>query len=108
MSAKAIREATGKDLINRHLTSCGASKCKFATVTHETDWNKLVDANPWLTTDRLVVKPDQLIKRRGKLGLIAVNKTLNEVKKWIDERMDKDQKVTIAIHSFTFPLDTIF
>lgn len=41
----------------------------------------------------LVVKPDQLIKRRGKLGLIAVNKNLAQVKSWISERMGKDQKI---------------
>lgn len=41
----------------------------------------------------LVVKPDQLIKRRGKLGLIAVNKKFDEVKKWVNDRMGKDQKI---------------
>lgn len=41
----------------------------------------------------LVVKPDQLIKRRGKLGLIAVNKNFQEVKQWVNERMGKDQKI---------------
>lgn len=41
----------------------------------------------------LVVKPDQLIKRRGKLGLIAVNKKFDEVKEWVNARMGKDQKI---------------
>lgn len=41
----------------------------------------------------MVVKPDQLIKRRGKLGLIAVNKKFQDVKQWIQERMLKDQKI---------------
>ena len=40
-----------------------------------------------------MVKPDQLIKRRGKLGLIAVNKNLAQVKTWVNERMGKDQKI---------------
>lgn len=39
------------------------------------------------------MKPDQLIKRRGKLGLIAVNKSFAEVKEWVDARMNKDQKI---------------
>lgn len=39
------------------------------------------------------MKPDQLIKRRGKLGLIAVNKTFSQVKQWVDERMNKDQTI---------------
>lgn len=41
----------------------------------------------------LVAKPDQLIKRRGKLGLIIVNKNFQQVKQWINERMAKDQKI---------------
>lgn len=45
----------------------------------------------------LVVKPDQLIKRRGKLGLIDVNKNLNQVKQWVNDRMGKDQKIGNAV-----------
>lgn len=69
MSAKAIREATGKDIINRQLTSGTAYvKCRFASVNENTNIVDLVNENPWLKTEKLVVKPDQLIKRRGKLG----------------------------------------
>lgn len=98
MSAKAIREATGKDLINRKLPSgTQAVKLRFVTVTEKTNWADLVADHPWLKTEKLVVKPDQLIKRRGKLGLIKVNADLNTVKKWIDERMNKEQQVGKAI-----------
>lgn len=98
MSAKAIREATGKDLLNRLLdTSSGAARCKFAAVNETTNWDELVANNPWLNTESLVVKPDQLIKRRGKLGLIAVNKNLSQVKQWVNERMGKDQKIGNAV-----------
>ncbi|MPC18270.1 ATP-citrate synthase [Portunus trituberculatus] len=41
---------------------------------------------------KLVVKPDQLIKRRGKLGLIKVGTDLAGVQSWVDERMNKDQQ----------------
>lgn len=52
MSAKAIREATGKDLLNRLLESgSGAARCKFAAVNESTDWNELVANNPWLQTE---------------------------------------------------------
>lgn len=51
MSAKAIREATGKDILNRQLgNASGAAPCKFAAVTCETNWNELVRNNPWLET----------------------------------------------------------
>lgn len=93
MSAKAIREATGKDLLNKHLHGTKASKCQFAVVDEKTDFDKLVLDKPWLSQKKLVVKPDQLIKRRGKLGLIKVNADLPEVKKWVQERMNKDQTI---------------
>lgn len=51
MSAKAIREASGKDLINRHLNqNGGAAKCRFASVDENTNWTDLIAANPWLET----------------------------------------------------------
>lgn len=51
MSAKAIREATGKDILNRLLdNSSGAAHCQFATVNSETNWSELVASNPWLET----------------------------------------------------------
>ncbi|XP_026472785.1 ATP-citrate synthase-like [Ctenocephalides felis] len=97
MSAKAIREATGKDLLNRHLPAGSAAFCKFASVDESTSWGELESAHPWIKTQPLVVKPDQLIKRRGKLGLIAVNKNYEFVKQWISSRMGKDQAVGAAV-----------
>lgn len=41
----------------------------------------------------LVAKPDQLIKRRGKLGLIKVKTDYAGAKQWILERLGKDQKI---------------
>lgn len=93
MAAKAIREAKGKQLLAKFLGS-NISPVQLATyASGGSSWDQLVSANPWLLTQKLVVKPDQLIKRRGKLGLIKVNADLNEVKKWVDERMDKDVQV---------------
>jgi ATP citrate (pro-S)-lyase len=51
MSAKAICEASGKDLINRNLPhGTAAAKCQFASVTENTDWTELTSSNPWLET----------------------------------------------------------
>ncbi|KAK2727041.1 hypothetical protein QYM36_007782 [Artemia franciscana] len=50
MSARAIREATGKDLLNRFLPDGSFAKCKFATVADETSWNELVETESWLST----------------------------------------------------------
>lgn len=94
MSAKAIRETTGKDLINRKLPpGTNAVKCRFVNITENTNWTDVVNEYPWVQTEKLVVKPDQLIKRRGKLGLIKVNVDLIMAKQWVAERMNKDQQV---------------
>lgn len=94
MAAKAIREATGKDLINRKLSpGTKAAKCRFAPITENTNWTDIANEHPWLKIEKLVVKPDQLIKRRGKLGLIKVNADLSTVQEWIGQHMNKDQCV---------------
>lgn len=52
MSAKAISEATGKDIINRNLAPLtAAAKCRFASVNESTKWEDLVLDNPWLKTE---------------------------------------------------------
>lgn len=93
MSAKAISEASGKLLLNKHLSgTCAISRC--ASVDETTNFDQLLRDNPWLNEGKLVVKPDQLIKRRGKLGLIGVNLDYPRVKAWINERLNKDVKVS--------------
>ena len=51
--------------------------------------------HPWLLTEKLVVKPDQLIKRRGKSGLLLLNTDWKEVKQWVMERAGKTITVKI-------------
>ncbi|CAG0914020.1 unnamed protein product [Notodromas monacha] len=94
MSAKAIREATGKELLNKFLGGT-ASVCNFCQVNEDNfgQWDALIAANPWMTQSKLVVKPDQLIKRRGKLGLIKVNVDADGAKQWISDRLGKPQLV---------------
>ena len=56
----------------------------------------------WVYNTKLVAKPDQLIKRRGKAGLLALNKEWPEAKQWIAERAGKPVKVS---HPFAIELD---
>ncbi|RWS08503.1 ATP-citrate synthase-like protein [Dinothrombium tinctorium] len=92
MSAKAIHEATGKRLLNKFLNGT-ANVSRFVSVDESTNLNNLPNEHPWLKQERLVVKPDQLIKRRGKLGLILVNADFDSVKQWIQERIGKDIQI---------------
>ncbi|XP_053541017.1 ATP-citrate synthase isoform X2 [Ictalurus punctatus] len=89
MSAKAISEQTGKEFLYKHICTTAAVQNRFlyASVTAETDWERLTKDHPWLLTQRLVVKPDQLIKRRGKLGLVGVDLDLQGVRDWLKSRM---------------------
>lgn len=114
MSAKAIYEADGKAILNYHLTRAPVIKPsplppptkhnpppRLASLHFPEDKNvaDVLDqaevTYPWLLQSgaRFVAKPDQLIKRRGKSGLLALNKTWPEAKAWIAERAGKVQKV---------------
>ena len=65
MSAKAIREVTGKNLLNKCLESGVAATAKFASVDASTDWDALLQDNPWLKTEvnwRLVFECDLIPK----------------------------------------------
>mmetsp|Transcript_15046 Transcript_15046/g.15165 ORF Transcript_15046/g.15165 Transcript_15046/m.15165 type:complete len:1094 (+) Transcript_15046:62-3343(+) len=108
MSAKAIREFHGKKLLSRWLSqySDGVKydlEDRALLVTPNSlrpedieSFDSLANANPWLLTSPLVVKPDQLIKRRGKAGLLAINKTWPEVVEWIKDRISKECKVEVV------------
>jgi ATP citrate (pro-S)-lyase len=93
MAQKAIREADGKRMIARFLKEYSNNKYtlkdKFITIGSETDLKKLPSKYSWLGKERLVVKPDQLIKRRGKSKLLLLNATWSEAEKWIKERRNK-------------------
>mmetsp|Transcript_69216 Transcript_69216/g.150619 ORF Transcript_69216/g.150619 Transcript_69216/m.150619 type:complete len:1089 (-) Transcript_69216:168-3434(-) len=104
MSVKPIREHAGKSLLQKLLPEYSGGKHSMGEAgvlitpevlnnTSGQTWDLVLQQNPWLTKTKLVAKPDQLIKRRGKAGLLAVNKTFDEAKAWVMERMCKDQKV---------------
>ncbi|CAH2062283.1 unnamed protein product, partial [Iphiclides podalirius] len=98
MASKAIYEATGKELITRHIAAGTALvPCRYAVFEQSTVWEDEIGRNPWLTKEQLVVKPDQLIKRRGKLGLVGVNKSAADVRRWLSEHAGKEQRVGAAV-----------
>ena len=76
MAHKAIREADGKLMLARLFKEYSDGKYeisdKVVSVGPDTDLAKLPKQYEWLSTEKFVVKPDQLIKRRGKNKLILV------------------------------------
>lgn len=114
MSAKSILEADDKAILNYHLTRAPVIKPtplpraathnpppKLASLyfPEDADVNGILDqaeaTYPWLLAKdaKFVAKPDQLIKRRGKSGLLALNKTWAEARAWIEARAGKEIQV---------------
>ncbi len=96
MARRAIREYDAKRLLARYLPDYlpGFSyPGKIVLVEADTDWDRLIAEHPWLLTDRLVVKPDQLFGKRGKHGLLGLNLDCAGAKAWIAERMHKEVTV---------------
>lgn len=113
MSAKSIHEADGKALLAYFLpkspvfsekepvTGFQSSTPKLASMTFpsvesiDKVFEETEQAYPWLLSPgaKFVAKPDQLIKRRGKSGLLALNKTWAEAKAWIADRAARDVTV---------------
>ncbi len=109
MAHKAIREADGKRMLARLLNDYSDVKFnlsdKVVTVGPDTDLTKLPDQHKWFNTEKLVVKPDQLIKRRGKNRLILVNVNYDQAKRWIEEKRKAPMTVYGKFDSVGKPLD---
>jgi ATP citrate (pro-S)-lyase len=114
MSAKSILEADGKAILNYHLTRAPVIKPSPlpSSGTHNAppklaslyfpageSVTGVLDAAeakyPFLLVpgSKFVAKPDQLIKRRGKSGLLCLNKSWAESRAWIEARAGKEQRV---------------
>jgi ATP citrate (pro-S)-lyase len=78
---------------------------KVVAVRPDTDLAKLPCQHKWLATEKLVVKPDQLIKRRGKNNLILVNADYNQARAWIEEKSKKPITVHGKFDADGKPLD---
>jgi ATP citrate (pro-S)-lyase len=102
MSAKAIREFDGKRILSNALPAFHLEKhfAQISATTAADDKDEFFAAiereNAWLLSlgdVKLVVKPDQLIKRRGKANLLLLNATWDQVKEWVWERINKPIQV---------------
>jgi ATP-citrate lyase beta-subunit len=97
MAQKGIREYDAKRLLATAVAQTGGGlrfDDRLALVTPETGLDALAKNRPWLRTQRLVVKPDQLFGKRGKNDLLLVDAGFEEAKAWIEERMEKTVTIT--------------
>lgn len=53
MSAKAISEQTGKEFLYKYICTAAAvqNRFRYASVTAETDWDRLTQEHSWLLTE---------------------------------------------------------
>ncbi|KAI9343412.1 citrate synthase-like protein [Zopfochytrium polystomum] len=80
-----------------------AAKSRNFAVHVEDVFNAVELAHPWLATEKLVAKPDQLIKRRGKNGLLGINVDWTGAKDWIRARAGKSfklERTSGLLHTF--------
>ncbi|XP_065053736.1 ATP-citrate synthase-like [Rhopilema esculentum] len=90
MAAKAIYEADAKSLIYRFCKTKHLARNNLLSVNEKSNLLTEESTNDWLANQKLVVKPDQLIKRRGKHGLVKINANWSDVKQWLAEHQGKD------------------
>lgn len=93
MAQRGIREYDAKRIMARLLPQYlndFSYKGNIVLVGPETDLGELADAYPWLKSEKLVVKPDQLFGKRGKHGLVLLNATWEEAKKYLNEKMGSE------------------
>lgn len=92
MARKKIREYDSKRLLKEQFKRIAGYELpvRSAQITESTNLNELVEKEPWLSSERLVVKPDMLFGKRGKSGLVALNLDFAQVASFVKERLGKE------------------
>ncbi|KAG5441256.1 ATP-citrate synthase [Clonorchis sinensis] len=85
MSSKSIHESLAKAILYNSLSESTISRNPSRVVTDTSILD--TDAFQEFSALPLVAKPDVLLKRRGKLGLVLAGKSLEETKAWLKDRV---------------------
>ena len=96
MAQRGIREYDAKRMLAKYLPDYLTDfsyRGEIALVSPDTDLDSLAAENPWLKAKKLVVKPDQLFGKRGKLGLVLLDATWNEARAYLKENMGSEAVV---------------
>ena len=79
--------------------------CVMSQINESTDFTELANKETWLSSSKLVVKPDMLFGKRGKSGLVALNLNYTQVATFVKERLGKE--VNIFFLSFASLFDIL-
>ncbi len=94
MAQCGIREHLAKSMLARHwekyMGDIPAYHGKVALLGPDTNLDDLANDNPWMKDEKMVAKPDMLFGKRGKLGLLKVDASLDDLKTWFAEWHNKE------------------
>ncbi|MFX1551145.1 MAG: ATP citrate lyase citrate-binding domain-containing protein [Promethearchaeota archaeon] len=93
MAQKNIYEYDAKKLLARELPKYFPNfnyHNKLAIIENDTDFEKLIEQHPWIKSEKVAVKPDQLFGKRGKAKLILLDADVNQVLKFCKENLGKE------------------
>ncbi|NYT01297.1 MAG: ATPase [Methanosarcinales archaeon] len=96
MAQRGIREFDAKRMLARLLPEYLNDfnyKGEVALAGPDTDLDGMAAENLWLTKKKLVVKPDQLFGKRGAHGLVLLDATWQQARKYIEEKMGSEAVV---------------
>jgi ATP-citrate lyase beta-subunit len=96
MAQKNIYEIAGKKLLADQLPKFFPGfnyHNKLVIITPDTDFAELAENNPWIKSEKLVAKPDQLFGKRGKLDLILLDANFEELKQFTNEKLGKEYEI---------------
>ncbi|MFX1413592.1 MAG: ATP citrate lyase citrate-binding domain-containing protein [Promethearchaeota archaeon] len=92
MAQKNIYEYDAKKLLTTQLPKFYPEfnyHNKLVIIDCDTDIDKVISENPWLNTEKVVAKPDQLFGKRGKANLILLDANCDEMKDFCYNNLDR-------------------
>jgi len=106
MAHMAIREYDGKKILATLLPRYSQNRCqmddRLLRISRDTNRIQVRRTNSWLGEVSLVVKPDQLVKRRMKNGLMLLDASWKDVTNWVSDRINK----SVTVDGISGTLDT--
>ncbi|MBY9003745.1 MAG: ATPase [Candidatus Lokiarchaeota archaeon] len=92
MANKNIYEFDAKKLIASELPKYFPNfnyHNKLVVVDSDSDLEQIISENPWINTEKVVIKPDQLFGKRGKANLILLDATVDEMKEFCNKNLKR-------------------
>ena len=102
MSAKAISEQTGKEFLYKYICTTAAvqNRFRYASVTAETDWDRLTQEHPWLLTEVRLLWHTQYNLKRLPLACLSFWLFLQLADEYWNHEANYIQQVTETLYTW--------